>query len=313
LCSKQIFFFVFIFFKIIFKKNTSIVECLKDIKKKEEESLKEIAGDIIFKWKSNLKSEVENNRSKSDNNNKAKNENERISKQKAQIDSNLKVNGADSQSKKRNSTSNGPDSGQDLKKAKLSLNDYKQKSTDNLKSKANPSSDSNKNSYDAQMNKSKSLNEKNVTVSCIVPKPDVPLKSILPIKYSNTSNSKQQYNVYSSANSLMSYNKNENLNNSQNEDDGLAQILSSKHSKRILYTGKKTHASQFKMKSLFELSVQALINSLDELPYKISVYSKFNSSLFIGKLFLNLLVIYFSKLRFNQRLSYCFRSYQASD
>ncbi len=179
-----------------------------------------------------------------------------------------------------------------------------------MKSKANHPFDSNKTKNEAQISKSKSSYEKNSTMSCIVPMPNVPLKNILPIKYSNSSNPKQQSYSYSSTISFMSYNKNENLNNSHNEDDGLAQILSSKHSKRILYTGKKTHASHFKMKSLFELSVQVLINSLDELPHKISVYSKLKR--FNWKMFFKFLLSA-SKLRFNQRVSYCFRSNQTSD
>ncbi len=224
-----------------------------------------------------MKAEVENNRSKSDSNHKVHNENEKIDskspKHKLKIDSSAKDN-ADNQLKKRNGALVNLDSSQDLKKAKLSLNEYKQKSTDDLKSKSATSFVPNKIDINDKINQSKSSYEKNSTMSCIVPMPDVPLKSILPIKYSNSSNSKQQSYNYSSS---IVYNKNENLNNSQNEDDGLAQILSSKHSKRILYTGRKTHASHFKMKSLFELSVQVLINTLDELPHKISIFSEFKN------------------------------------
>ena len=60
------------------------------------------------------------------------------------------------------------------------------------------------------------------------------------------------------------------------DDEALAKIMLNKHSKRVLYTGKK-QVNPFgnQPSKLYDICVKALINQLDELPNKISDYSKY--------------------------------------
>lgn len=65
--------------------------------------------------------------------------------------------------------------------------------------------------------------------------------------------------------------------NQVDDDEALAKILKNKHSKRTLYTGRKTNptGAPFQPAKLFDLATKILIDNLDEVYLRISNYSKY--------------------------------------
>lgn len=64
------------------------------------------------------------------------------------------------------------------------------------------------------------------------------------------------------------------------DDEALSRIMQNKHSKRVLYTGKKnTNPQGFQPSRLYDICVKALVDQLDGLAIKISEHSKIFSSL----------------------------------
>lgn len=58
-------------------------------------------------------------------------------------------------------------------------------------------------------------------------------------------------------------------------DEALSRIMKQKQGKRVLYTGKKSdHVKVPVVSSLYNICARNLVDSLDTLPSKISVYSK---------------------------------------
>ena len=59
------------------------------------------------------------------------------------------------------------------------------------------------------------------------------------------------------------------------DDEALSKIFQSKHSKKVLYTGRKQNADGqvYKVGRLYDLSVRVLVDSLDDLPLRLMNHS----------------------------------------
>jgi hypothetical protein len=66
-----------------------------------------------------------------------------------------------------------------------------------------------------------------------------------------------------------------NINRMCSDDEALSRIFSAKHSKRVLYTGRKPNVNNGtnQVDKLYDLCVQTLINSLDDLHHRVAIYS----------------------------------------
>ena len=221
--------------------------------------------------------------------------------------------------KKRPSTANEkPKSNVELenasKKAKISFSDYKllkgsnpetrsESSNDNRGSTSSSSSqyeiESDLNSIDTYsptpkniLSDSKpnsrlgsSLNDKQKII--VPPVPSTPLDNILitkveayePYSVSNQTNSLTT-NFGGMKNSISKYtsslkNSTSKIDNDDSMDDVLAKIMREKgQKKQILYTGKRNVGQINQVSKLYDMSIKVLTDTLDDLPNRISIYSK---------------------------------------
>jgi hypothetical protein len=165
----------------------------------------------------------------------------------------------------------------DSKKPKLSLNDYKVK-------KENPTTTNGaKQNYVDKIPKqisclslSSSLSNSDKTSSSdlIVPLPTVPLSNILSSSNFNTSNNTSTSKITSLFSSLSSNVSAKANMFAENEDEALAKIMSTKHSKRTLYTGKSNmNGAKLVVPKLYDLCVKVLIPTLSSLHTRLSIQS----------------------------------------
>jgi hypothetical protein len=195
------------------------------------------------------------------------------------------------------------------KKPKLSLTDYKllkgnnpeSKSSDSRGSSSSGSSSQYEIEYDSNLVDSYSptpknaLNQSKAQQIIMPPVPSVPLDKIIinetksePYELVNsltrTGNSMiGSKNLISKYSSLLSNPTSKAVSSLANDDEVLSQIMKQKgQQKQILYTGKRSmHGNSTQVPKLFDLSVRVLIEHLDELPNKISIYSKFERKIMI--------------------------------
>lgn len=161
------------------------------------------------------------------------------------------------------------------KKPKLSLTDYKvkeeQDEDENESNRYSPSPMSiNRNVNNKQGNSLKLP----VVAMPSVPLPTMPLKDIFSSNsISSGSNNNTTKNYQTFANNLLS--KTERPISLLADDEALTKIMSCKQSKRVLYTGRKNtgDGSTQTASKLFDLASRALMESLDDLPTRISAYS----------------------------------------
>ncbi len=178
--------------------------------------------------------------------------------------------------KKRLETKQEPQS-PDSKKPKISLNDYK------VKKEPIPFNETKQNNVDkipkqiSSLSLSSSSSNSNKISSSndlIVPLPTVPLSNILSSSNLNTPNNTTTNRISSS---FLSFNNNVTARVNmfaENEDEALAKIMSSKHSKRTLYTGKSNmNGAKLVVPKLYDLCVKALIPILSSLHTRLSIQS----------------------------------------
>lgn len=188
------------------------------------------------------------------------------------------------------------------KKPKLSLTDYKLLKGNNPESKSNDSRGSSSSGsssqyeieYDPNLVDSYSPTPRNglsksKTQQIIMPPvPSVPLDKIIinePYEQINSVNTSTGNSMIGSKNSqiskyssLLSNPTSKAVNSLVNDDEELSQIMKQKgQQKQILYTGKRNlHGNSTQVPKLFDLSVRVLIEHLDDLPNKISIYNTIN-------------------------------------
>ena len=150
--------------------------------------------------------------------------------------------------------------------------------------KSNPKSISQPSDKD-QLNNTKDKIAQSKNMIC--PKPSTSLKDILentkPEPYVPTSIPKAPVNLPRSATSVRPNSTSvpyvpsmqRTVSASQETvDEALSRIMKQKHGKRVLYTGKKGETKQPVVSSLYNLCARTLVDNLDALPAKISIYSK---------------------------------------
>lgn len=265
------------------------MDCLKTLKKKQDPNYSQQASAIIAKWKALVysKSAEESGQSAVSNKEKPTMNREKEIKSTTKTDeSQPKSNKSSSSSTStgnllnrsgtNGTTSNGEkrpaagqhDQGKEAKKHKLSLNDY-QKGNKNGLANDEPYNpwENEKNLKEFNQTREKQHDNKPPTTTkstsnLVVPMPTMKLSDILPASSISSSGSYQNgYNALKA-------------NRTQTNEDLLSNIFSSKHSKRMLYTGRRNHDEIAEVPKLFNLCQNALINSLDDLHTKISNYSK---------------------------------------
>jgi hypothetical protein len=116
--------------------------------------------------------------------------------------------------------------------------------------------------------------------SHLVPLPTISLTDIIPAgSLTSKFNGKSSFQSSSSS----SFANSSSLNGggmsarhfNMSEDEILTNIMSSKHSKRILYTGRKTNENGvFQVPKLLDMCTNVLVNTLDDLPMRIANLSK---------------------------------------
>lgn len=256
-------------------KATLIVDCLKQIKKKGNcKETSQLASNVISKWKIIVESSSKQDEARKSlsTNNKSINDKSQSVNTKSNTDKTKSMSNLNEIESKKSNEIQPPD----FKKSKLSLNDYKfKKEINNYEVISDQSKQNNVN-----LNKTSSNNnivcaskpmesikiEKEPT---LVPLPTVPLSNILSPNNFNSINLK-----FSSTNNSSSNRNNFNSFLVENEDDALARIMSAKHSKRVLYTGKaNANSAKLNVPKLFDLSIKSLVSSLDELPSRIYYYN----------------------------------------
>lgn len=241
-------------------KTVNIVDCLKSLKKQNNGEYSKKAGDIISKWKELIKAQENNN------NNSVHNSSNTDTKSASKV-----------KHEKHQETSEEMNTS--LKKQKLSLNDYKTtKSESNLK----PSE---------QSRKSANNNPKN---NDLVPLPTISLDTLLDLnefKPTTTTTTTTHKPVQSNGYSTISNTNNSSSSSSApaapqhkygknllKDDEDLSRIMKSKHSARVLYTGRKNFdPSNNQVPKLFDLCTKVLIENLDILPNRIYHYNNSNS------------------------------------
>lgn len=218
-------------------KRSEIVECLKNLKKKNDPEFSSKADKIIKKWKNIVTQMAE----------KTNEENTKIT---------IKEEKTQTGEKKRPFVESSESM---AKKPKLnSISTIQAFSENNL---VNPS-------------------KNEVGKSSIVPMPTARLEDIVSVETlpSNDILSKLKFteNSYRISNSSSKTETILNPVNPVDDDEALAKILKNKHSKRTLYTGRKTNPTgvPFQPTKLFDLATKILIDNLDDFHLRISSYSK---------------------------------------
>ena len=221
---------------------------MKKLKKKRDPEYSNEAEEIISKWKSKVNV---------DRNNK---------------DTNLK----ESKNVSKASTSEIfrlSDLVSDTKKPKRSISEYKvmKKECENGKMPIQTLEAFGKNNAKGKKNA-------DLSKSSIVPLPTVQLNDILSsnllCNHSSNEFISKDKSLVKNVGSADGYSERRPIKIGPSEDEVLANIFSSKHSKKMLYTGRR-HDTQcgFQPSKLFELSQRVLIDSLDDLPFRIATYS----------------------------------------
>ncbi|RNA12901.1 transcription elongation factor B polypeptide 3 [Brachionus plicatilis] len=221
-------------------KRSEIVECLKSLKKKDDPDFSSKAEKLIKKWKNIVTSLAE----------KVNEENSKSS---------VKEEKRENSDKKRSFAERTEIA---AKKPKLNGTSTIQAFSD--KNLVNPS---------------KNESEK----SAIVPMPTARLEDIVSEEALPSNDLAPKFRFIPNGFKTSSSNLNtDNFNplNQVDDDEALAKILKNKHSKRTLYTGRKTNAtgSLLQPTKLFDLASKILIDNLDDLHLRISIYN--NQSMF---------------------------------
>ena len=221
---------------------------MKALKKSQSSDINELISEIILKWKKICSKDFD---TINNNNNNKKNEQKSISNA-VRADSNLKSN-------------------DDLKKSNDIKVEYFSDNNNSLENKFSSKLESSMN--DDKFNLAKDARES------MVPKPSQPLSNIFSLK----DKTKMFDNIGSAY-----VEKCKELNTNSIEDDNFAleNIMKNKKTKHMLYTGKKFNSNVrvAEVPKLYDLSIKVLINTLDDLPNRISIYSKLKKNNFNRRL-----------------------------
>jgi hypothetical protein len=232
-------------------KETEIVNCLKTLKKSNDHEISQLSGEIISKWK---KICLEKSTSRST---ELKNE--------PQIP--VKIEDTNDASKRQ----------------KLSINDYKAKSVKQESQLYNSPLPAVTKVVDRKNEMYKeTVNTTNTTINKLpitVPKPTEPLANLFTnsratTAANGTTRSFSQLPAIDTS-SLLSQTK--HVNTQEEDDEYLNHIMKNRKTKYTLYTGKKAQADGvYTVPKLYDLAVKSLIESLDDLPNRISIYNTIN-------------------------------------
>jgi len=225
-------------------KEADIVSCLKELKKNHDAEIGQLGGEIISKWKKICLSNQQVNETSNNG---------------------LKV---EAEPPKQKTT--------------LSLKDYKKK-TNKTEENFNANIVNNHSAHNNVVKKEPTM--KHEPTAPIVPKPTEPLSNIFQINTNKpfSLNNLPKSSLNSLPTTMSSYSPKSQPSNyksqSSIDDDNLAleKIMRSKKSSQFIYTGKKNaSAGHQQVSRLYDLAVQALVNSLDDLPNRISIYNTIN-------------------------------------
>lgn len=259
------------------KKETGLIECLKKMKKKQDADYSKEAEDVLNRWKSILAGEStpKDGGVRENNNNKAASQVKPVHE-------------------KRPSTTNLV-SMSESKKPKLSLDDYKDKQSTTIKKEPqhhhhSEKIDSLKNNIDTIKKQQQQIKSesKSPPQTIDVPLPTMPLNDILSSlmpsskSVSSTNGSGSQYQSNGGIESRRSLPQHAlptastALFKGPSEDEILSNIFSSKHSKKMLYTGRRQvdgPSGGYQPSRLHDLASRVLIDNLNDLPTRIAAYS----------------------------------------
>lgn len=218
-------------------KEADIVSCLKELKKNNDTEIGQLGGEIISKWKKMCQSNT----------------------------ANTQVNGTPNVAKVEPEIPK--------QKTTLSFKDYKNKTN-----KTEENLNVNRVNYNINPVVKNESKVKAEPTASLVPKPTEPLSNLFQI---NTSNSFSLNNLTKSMSSYSNKTQTPNYKSQSSIDDdnlALEKIMKSKKSSQFIYTGRK-NTSGFQnqqVPKLYDLAIQALVNSLDDLPNRISIYNTIN-------------------------------------
>lgn len=228
-------------------KATSIVDCVKALKKQIQFEYSKKANDLLDKWREIILSQ--NDKTEGPISNVA------VKKEKLTLDEYKKIEKSDTNSNHNNS---------------------------NKRTKITSSVANNNNTNNSE--KTIKIEMTNKPEKNFVPLPTIPLDNLFdPNEFKSNSNTKpvkQERNPYynnNNNNSAISI-KEEAKSRLLSHSDALSKIFSSKQSARLIYTGRKNiDPAKNIVPRLFELCTRALIDNLDELPNRIYNYNQSNT------------------------------------
>lgn len=227
-------------------KETEIVNCLKTLKKSSDPEISQLSGGIISKWR-------------------------KICQEKSSSRTELKI---EPQIPVKNEDNDA------LKRPKLSINDYKAKSVKQESHSYNPTKLDNNQKNDMYKEKVNHKNNDTKQLEKItVPKPTEPLSNLFTnSRPAITNGNSRSFNHISSidATSIV-FDNTKHVNTQEEDDEYLNHIMKNRKTKYTLYTGKKAQADGvYTVPKLYDLAVKSLIESLDDLPNRISIYNTIN-------------------------------------
>jgi len=263
-------------------EETGLIECLKKMKKKQDADYSKEAEDVLNRWKSILAGESAPKEGgvRENNNNKAASQVKPVHE-------------------KRPSTTNLV-SMSESKKPKLSLDDYKDKLSTTIKKepqhhhhieKIDSLNRSLKNIDTIKKQQQIKPESKSPPQTIDVPLPTMPLNDILsslmpsskPAASTNGGGSQYQSNGgIENRRSLPQHalpTASTALFKGPSEDEILSNIFSSKHSKKMLYTGRRQvdgPSGGYQPSRLHDLASRVLIDNLNDLPTRIAAYNAMN-------------------------------------
>ena len=233
------------------------MSCIKTFKKNYDAQISELATEILSKWRkvceaTSVKSEPVNPHMK---------------KSVSQVSTSKRAD--DESLSQPSSPDTKPGS---PKKQKLSLNAYKAKN--NIPENASSSSSTSLNIKEEKHQQQSMREVKKEPANLLVPKPTVPLSNIMSVKDQVNRPSYNRPTTTTITTSYTNVSEQPRANPLIVQNAALENIMKNKNIKHVIYTGRKNAgAGNQHVSKLYDLAVRALVESLDELPNRISIYS----------------------------------------